>query len=96
MSKHNEVSLKEAIEQLIDSYKIKPKLQESQIIEFWEHCMGKTIAKHTKEIYLRNKKLFLQIDNAPLKQELLFGRDKVIKLINEKLGDEVIEDIVIM
>ena len=57
--------------------------------------MGKMIAKYTRQISIYDKKLFLQIDSAPLKQELFYSREKIIKMMNEEAGEEVIKEVVI-
>ena len=39
--------------------------------------------------------LFIKVSNPILKQEILYSRQKVIDLINEDLGKEVIKKIVL-
>ena len=58
--------------------------------------MGPSINKYTTQITVRRNKLFVTIESAPLKQELSFGKEKIKKMINEELGEEYIQDVVIM
>ena len=90
----NEQSLKNAIGDFLKVSRLSGKLAEQKIIDGWEKHMGKTIAKHTKQISISNKKLFLHLDSAPLKQELFYSREKLIKMLNEEAGEEVIQEIV--
>ena len=60
----------------------------------WEKLMGKTIAGHTLKIQLRNKKLFLHFDSPALKEELSYSKQKVIQMINEEFGEEVVREII--
>ena len=91
----NEKSLKEAIDELINSYHLKPKLNQTRLNVYWEKWMGKTIAKHTRNIFIKDRKLFLYLDNASLKQELMYAREKIIELVNESLEGDVIDEVII-
>jgi hypothetical protein len=42
-----------------------------------------------------NRTLFITTHVAPLKQELLFQKEKIIQRLNEALGEKVIDDVVI-
>jgi predicted nucleic acid-binding Zn ribbon protein len=90
----NEQSIKDAIGEFLKASQLSGKLAERKIIDNWEKIMGKTIAKHTKEISIHNKKLFLRIDSAPLKQELFYNREKMRKMLNEEAGEEAVKEIV--
>jgi len=95
MSKHNELTLKEAINKMLTTYQLKGRLNEAHVVNKWEEIVGKTIAKYTKNVYIKDKKLFIKIDSAPLKQELHFQKEQLIKLINEEVGEQVIVDVLI-
>ena len=66
-----------------------------QIEEVWEELMGKTIARYTDSIKIVNQTLFITTSVAPLKNELLFQKEKIIQRVNEALGEKVIRDVVI-
>jgi len=66
-----------------------------QIEEVWEELMGKTIARYTDSIQIINQTLFISTSVAPLKNELLFQKEKIIQRVNEALGEKVIRDVVI-
>ena len=61
----------------------------------WETIVGKTIAKYTRNINLYNKILTIYTDVAPLKQELLLGKEQLKNRINEYFEETIIADIVI-
>jgi predicted nucleic acid-binding Zn ribbon protein len=95
VSKHNEHSLKEAIEELLKAYKLDDKLQERRLIASWENVMGVMIAKHTKDLYIKHKQLFVTLDSAALRNELSLAKSKIIKMLNEEAGTEVINDVIL-
>jgi hypothetical protein len=57
--------------------------------------MGKTIAKYTHSIRIINKTLFVTTHVAPLKQELIYQKEKIKLRVNEALGENVIEEVAI-
>lgn len=95
MSKHNEHTLKEAIDQLLKAYKLDGKLAERRLIASWEKVMGTMIARHTKDLYIKQKQLFVTLDSAALRNELLLAKTKIVKMLNEEAGSEVITEVVL-
>jgi len=88
-------SLKDSIKEFLKAYNLEEKLMEVRLKNSWEKLMGKSIAGHTTNIYIKKKRLFLKFDSAALKEELSYAKQKVIKMINDEMGEEVVEDIVI-
>jgi predicted nucleic acid-binding Zn ribbon protein len=86
-------SIGEAINLLLQKSNWKPKVVEIRLRDEWEKIVGKTIAKYTRNIYLKDKLLIIYTDVAPLKQELLVGKEVLIKNINEYFGEKVIDDV---
>ena len=66
-----------------------------KIKEAWQKAVEKKIFDYTKEIYVKGDVLFIKVSNPILKQEILYSRQKVINLINEDLGKELIKKIVL-
>ena len=90
-----EYSLGDAMKQFLDQSRIKGSIQALQIEEIWEQIMGKTISKYTEKIQIHGHTLFITTTVAPLKQELLYQKDKIRQRVNEALGEKLIHDVVI-
>ena len=88
--------LKDCIQELIEVYRLRGRLSESHIISSWEKLMGQTISKRTSDIFFRDHKLLVKITSAPLKQELQLSKSKIIKILNEEAGQQVVEDIIFL
>ena len=91
----SEFSMQDAIKQFLKQSRIKTGIQALQIEDAWEQIMGKTIAKYTDKIQIINRTLFINTSVAPLKNELLYQKDKIIERVNEALGEKVIKEVVI-
>jgi len=91
----NEHTLKELIDELLKSYRLSDKLCEMKLNDLWPKVVGKVIAQHTKAIYFRNKKLYVSLDNAALKEELHYSKSKLLKMLNKQAGENIIDEIFI-
>lgn len=90
------ISLGEALKRFLDKSRIKPAIQSMQIEDHWEKVMGSTIAKFTDRIEIRNGTLFIYTQMAPLKNELVFQRDLIIKRINESMNETIVREVVVV
>jgi len=96
MRKANDKPIKEAIEQMLNVYKIKRKYDETAVIAAWPEFVGKSVANRTKEIFIQNRKLFLRIESSVIKNELMMIRSQIITKINDEAKSELIEEIVFL
>jgi predicted nucleic acid-binding Zn ribbon protein len=86
--------LKDAIDQMLDKYRLRNRFDQSYVVAHWEKIMGSAIATRTKTVYIKEKTLFLQIESAPLRNELFRAKAKIIELINREMGSELLEEVV--
>lgn len=96
MRKANDKSLKDAIEQMLNVYKIKRKFDETSVIAHWPELVGKPVANRTKELFISNKKLFLRVESSVIKNELMMMRTQIIDKINEEAKGILIEEIIFL
>ncbi|GAC1307674.1 MAG: DUF721 domain-containing protein [Mucilaginibacter sp.] len=96
MRKANDKSLKEAIEQMMQVYKIKRKYDETGVIANWPDLVGKSVANRTKELFIHDKKLFLRIESSVIKNELMMMRTQIIDKINEDAKGVLVDEIVFL
>lgn len=89
----NQATVGELIEKLMKAYRLDGKLKEIDVLESWEEMMGKAIATRTKNLYIRNKTLFLTIDSSVMRDELSQGKTIIIQRVNDKAGFEIINNI---
>jgi predicted nucleic acid-binding Zn ribbon protein len=95
MRHKNEVTLADALQQMLNEYRLKATLDETKVQQLWPKLMGKTIATYTSSITVKKGVLQLQIMSAPLRQELSFSKDKIRDLINEEMGAHYIKEVII-
>jgi predicted nucleic acid-binding Zn ribbon protein len=93
--KGNEYTLKEAIEEMMRTYRLQGKMDEVKLLSAWEQVMGVTIAKYTRKIYIDNRVLYVELSSAALRQELSYGKAKMTQMLNDFVGTKVIDDVVL-
>ena len=85
----------EALQLFLNKSKLKTGVQAMQIEDVWEKIMGKTVAKYTDKLQIVGSTLFVSTIVAPLKNELLYQKEKIIDLVNSELGEKIIKEVVI-
>lgn len=95
MRKANDFTLREAIHEFLNSYRLDEKMLEQKVLGSWGKIMGKMVSNHTTDIYIRNKKLFVRVDSAALRSELSYTREKIREVLNKEVGAEVIIEVII-
>lgn len=88
-------SIGEALSIFLEKNKWKEKANEIRLKEDWEQITGKTIAKYTRTVALKDRKLTVYTDVAALKQEIMFSKAQLIQTINTYFGERVVDDIVV-
>ncbi|HEY9560071.1 MAG TPA: DUF721 domain-containing protein [Anseongella sp.] len=96
MKTGNEHSMKEAVNKLLETYRIKQKFQETSVVAHWEEIMGTTIASRTSELFIRDGKLFLKLESSVLRNELRMARQKIVDLLNDRAGTQVISEVIFL
>lgn len=86
-------SLKEAIDAMIDSYKLRGKFDQNKLISSWETMMGKPISRRTEKLFIKEKVLFVKLNSAPLRHELTIAKVKVLEIIHRSFDKELVSDV---
>lgn len=65
----------------------------ARIQENWSSIMGENISAYTKEVSLQQDVLIVKLSSSVLRQELSYGKEKIVEMINKSLGGNKIQDI---
>jgi predicted nucleic acid-binding Zn ribbon protein len=93
MKKSNAQPLKEVIHEYVEALKMKQKLREVSLLTSWEKIVGKTISRATRDIYIRDRILYVILNSSVIRNELHNLKDPLIKRLNEEVQADVIDDI---
>lgn len=69
-------------------------LDEHRASALWPQVVGQGINRYTVTRWVKDGVMHVQLSSAPLRNELQLNRSRLIALINESLGREVIHEII--
>ena len=90
----NEEKLEDVMKKLIRSYGLTRDYDDYQAIAAFKKVMGSVIANKAMDIQVKNKRMFVKLDSAVLREELAMGKSKIVQMINDEVGKPVVLDIV--
>lgn len=91
----SEFSLQQALKEFLKGSRLKGGIQALRLEDVWEEIMGKTIARYTDKLQIIGDKLIIHTTVAPLKQELLYQKEKIMQRVNEALGEKVVKEVMV-
>ena len=87
------------IKQLVNIFLKKNKLEKGlldlEVKKAWFELMDNGVANYTTDVSLKNKTLFIKLSSPALKQELSYGKEKLIRLINDRFQKKIVEKIIL-
>jgi len=94
--RHNSnLPLSEALNEFIKENKLQKGMDKVDVREAWTNLMGNGVNNYTTAVELRNETLFVSLSSSVLREELSLGKSKIISMINEELGRELVKKLVL-
>ena len=88
-------SMKDALSAFIQKNKLEKGMDKVEAREAWVRLMGNGVNNYTTEIELRFDTLYVSLSSSVLREELSLGKSKIIRMINEEIGKELVKKIVL-
>lgn len=95
MERQDAQPIGEILNQFLNINQLENQAFGEQIAEIWQEVLGDEITKETQRIFLQSGYLFIELKSAALKNELMMKRTQIKNRLNKKLGNEVINSVVI-
>ena len=92
---NEESPIGDVLKQFITQNKLEAGMDVVNVRDAWKNLMGNGVNNYTTEIQLKGSTLYVALSSAVLREELSYGKDKIIKMINEEMGKEVVKSIVL-
>lgn len=89
--KKNQQSLGDALRSFIDDHHLQGGLDQVRAAEAWTSVMGPGVDKYTRKVRLEGGILHVYLDSSVLREELSLGSTRIIEMMNQALGRELIE-----
>ena len=70
-------------------------LLDLEVKRAWHELMENGVSNYTTDVSLKNKTLYIKLSSPALKEELSYGKEKLMKLINERFKKKIVQKIVL-
>ena len=87
------MSLREGLEGFLQESKLQKGLDVLEVKEVWAEIMGPGVANYTHSLNFKNGMLTVQLTSSVLREELSYGLDKIIAMLNKELSKPLIKKI---
>lgn len=94
MKRSEAKALNELLQDVFSAQNLDQHLHEMQLMDAWKEVAGSAVKRFTKKLYVKDKVLFVQLTSAVARQELQMRRAVLLEKLNNKIGLEVIKDII--
>ena len=97
MAKRNNenLSIKDVLKDFVDTNNLQTGLDKVNVADAWANLMGNGVNNYTTAIQLKRDTLYVQLSSSVLREELSYGKDKIIAMLNESLGKDIIKKLVL-
>ncbi|QRM89714.1 DUF721 domain-containing protein [Lacinutrix sp. WUR7] len=97
MAKRNNenLSISDALKEFVETNKLERGLDKVNVAEAWANLMGNGVNNYTTAVQLERETLYIQLSSSVLREELSYGKEKIVKMLNESLGKEIIKKLVL-
>ena len=93
MDKTNAQQIGEIVNQYLKKENLDTALDEHRASALWPQIVGQGINHYTVKRWVKDGVMHVHISSAPLRNELMLNRSRIIALINDTLGRPVIKEI---
>lgn len=93
--KNDNLPLSEALNDFIQKNKLQHGIDKVNAREAWVNLMGNGVNNYTTTIELRNETLYVSLSSSVLREELSHGKSKILDMLNEELGKNLVKKIVL-
>ncbi len=88
-------SIEELMKNVIEENKLKKGLTQLSLEEAWAKLMGNGVVSYTQSVELSGKTLVVKLNSSVLREEISYGKEKIMNLLNEELGEPLISRVLL-
>jgi len=83
------------LQKFVKANNLEKGLAEYRLKKSWKDLLGITVAKKTRSLQIRHRKLFVTLHSSVVRNELEMMKHTLIPRLNEAAGMDVIDEIVL-
>ena len=94
MRRNNAEQIGDVIRKFFRQNGLESPLIEYRLVLAWKDVVGPAITRYTSNLYIKNQILYVHLTSSVLRQELMMGREMLVRSLNEQVGAQVIVNII--
>lgn len=97
MAKRNNenLTIADVLKEFVETNRLEQGLNVVNVQDAWQSMMGNGVNNYTTAIQLKGTTLYVQLSSSVLREELSYGKEKIVKMLNENLGKEIIKELIL-
>ena len=92
---NDNMSISDALKEFVEVNRLEKGLDKVNVADAWAKLMGNGVNNYTSSVSLERETLYIQLTSSVLREELSYGKQKIIDMLNEDLGKEIIKKLVL-
>jgi len=88
-------SIEDILKDFVETNNLQTGLDKVNVRAAWADLMGNGINKYTTNVVLQRDTLYVKLTSSVLREELSYGKEKIITMLNEHLGKTIIKKLVL-
>lgn len=88
------ISLSDALGEFVDKNKLQKGIDKVDVSRAW-FGLNPAFKTYTSSLRFDRDTLFINLNSSVFREELSYGKDKILKRLNEALGREVVKKVVL-
>lgn len=93
--KNDNLNMGEALQEFIQKNRLQKGMDKVDVRTAWSNLMGNGVSNYTTAVELRGDTLFISLSSSVLREELSLGKSKIIAMLNEELGRDLVRKLVL-
>ncbi|MFM7661658.1 MAG: DUF721 domain-containing protein [Bacteroidota bacterium] len=89
----DEKPLGQIVSKIIKAYGLEKRMKEMDVLNGWPEMMGIAVSNRTTSLKINNRILYITMDSAVMREELLNGKQIILQRVNDFAGEKIIDDI---
>lgn len=94
MKRNNAEQIGDVLRQFLRQQGLETPLNEYRLVDAWKDVVRPVITRYTTNLFIKNQVLYVSLSSSVIRQELMMGREMLIRNLNAQVGSQVIVNIV--
>lgn len=92
---NGENSISDVLKEFMQANNLQSGMDKIDVRDAWKNLMGNGVNNYTRDVMLKGTTLYVELTSAVLREELSYGKEKIVKMLNEELKREVVTTVVL-